>query len=129
VYVIGRVAGTGTAAAESGRAAQDRPDLEDRMRWFHDRSTLAKLLGTFAVLCAVMGIVGYLGVNTAQAIKADVDNATGNLLPSALAAAAIDGSLNDVRVNVRSATMTSDAKQTAQFVQTATDAFTEAEKQ
>ena len=99
------------------------------MLWFHNVSTLAKLLGTFAALCAVMGIVGYLGVSTAQAIKADVDNATGNLLPGALAAAAIDGSLNDIRVNVRSAALTSDAKQTAEFVQSATAAFTEAEKQ
>jgi methyl-accepting chemotaxis protein len=52
------------------------------MRWFNDRGILAKLLGTFATLCVVMGFVGYLGINTAQAIKGQLDAMSDDLLPS-----------------------------------------------
>jgi methyl-accepting chemotaxis protein len=49
--------------------------------WFHDRSTLVKLLGTFTIMCALMVVVGYTGITTAQSIKASLEDTENNLLP------------------------------------------------
>jgi hypothetical protein len=100
-----------------------------RMRWFNDRSTLAKLLGTFAALCAAMGVVGYLGLSSAQNVQDRLEDASTNLLPSALAVASMDSALNDVRVTARSALIESDPAAVALLVAHATNSLAEAEKQ
>lgn len=66
------------------------------MHWFHDRSTLVKLLGTFAIICVLMVMVGYNGFVTAQGIQANLDYAHQNLLPTTV-------SLLTARVNIISA--------------------------
>jgi methyl-accepting chemotaxis protein len=52
------------------------------MRWFHNLSTHAKLLGAFTCCCVLIVVVGYMGVATAQTIKASLDRTNGVLLPS-----------------------------------------------
>jgi methyl-accepting chemotaxis protein len=44
------------------------------MQWFHNLSTLAKLLGTFAAVCVVMAVVGYMGIRSSQSLKTNLDD-------------------------------------------------------
>ena len=99
------------------------------MAWFHNRSTLQKLLGTFGVLCAVMVAVGLIGLHTAAGVKTNLDNMTGNLVPSAITIARLQDAIAGVQINARSATMTNDAPQTATYVQNARAGLVEADKQ
>jgi methyl-accepting chemotaxis protein len=99
------------------------------MRWFHDRSTLAKLLAAFGLVCVVMAGVGYLGLNTAGSIKSRGDDVSGNLLPGAIAVARMDEALGTAQTSIRSATMATDQKETEAFVQQSRDAIAEVEKQ
>jgi methyl-accepting chemotaxis protein len=39
------------------------------MRWLHDRGTFTKLLGSFAVVCALLGFAGWEGIRTAEEIE------------------------------------------------------------
>ena len=43
------------------------------MQWFHDRGTSVKLLGSSGLICAIMGVVGWMGVNTAQRVKGSLN--------------------------------------------------------
>jgi methyl-accepting chemotaxis protein len=99
------------------------------MSWFHNLSTLAKLLGTFAILCVILVGVGYLGLSAAGGIKTNLDTSNTNLLPSAIAVGNMSEAVERAQVNVRNASMTSDATETAQFIKAVGDQFAEAEKE
>ncbi|MDQ6670039.1 MAG: methyl-accepting chemotaxis protein [Chloroflexota bacterium] len=43
------------------------------MQWFHNLSTLTKLLGSFALVSVITAFVGYMGIRTSQSIKANLD--------------------------------------------------------
>ncbi|MCC7366563.1 MAG: MCP four helix bundle domain-containing protein [Dehalococcoidia bacterium] len=52
------------------------------MSWFNNVSVRWKLLGTILLVSGIMGVVGYLGIRTAQGIKGDLDGVAGNNLAS-----------------------------------------------
>jgi hypothetical protein len=73
------------------------------MRWFHDRSTLVKLLGTFTLVCALMLVVGYTGITTAQGITASLDNTENNLLPGTSQLLTTNVNITSVQRDIRGA--------------------------
>ncbi|MCC6176259.1 MAG: MCP four helix bundle domain-containing protein, partial [Chloroflexi bacterium] len=81
------------------------------MGWFENRSIRVKLLGSFAAVCAVMALVGYIGVTTAQGIKGRLDEVNSDLMPGA--AALSDAQVNIVQVqrDVRSSILVDDQKE------------------
>jgi len=81
------------------------------MRWFHDRSTRVKLLGTFALVCAVMAGVGYLGMDTAQGVMAKLDTAGNVMVPGALSLATAEINLVKAQRDAEGAVLASDPQQ------------------
>jgi hypothetical protein len=47
-----------------------------------DRSIRVKLLGSFAVICASLAAVGFVGIHTAQSLKANLDFVAKEQMPS-----------------------------------------------
>ncbi|MGE3268718.1 MAG: methyl-accepting chemotaxis protein [Chloroflexota bacterium] len=93
------------------------------MGWLHNRGTLAKLLGSFALVCVLLGIVGWVGIDTAQGIERRLELVGNNSLPSVRA-------LNQVRIvvltiqrDLRSALLAADSQDTARYLQAARAGF------
>ncbi|MFN8633819.1 MAG: methyl-accepting chemotaxis protein [Chloroflexota bacterium] len=86
------------------------------MQWFHDRGTLSKLLGSFLAVCAIMGVVGWLGVSTARNINDNLNDVGGDNVPTILALAATRSALLNAQVEIRSSTMTNDSELTSQYL-------------
>jgi hypothetical protein len=86
------------------------------MRWFNDRSTLAKLLGTLAAVCLVMAAVGYTGITTAQRIKTNLDDVAGNLLPSTSNLATTQYNLARAQRDIHTAILLTDKQQVADAI-------------
>ena len=82
------------------------------MQWFHNRSTLTKLLGTFASVCVLMAIVGYMGISTAQSIKAGLDEVGGSVLPSTRSIATAQYNLAKAQRDIRTAVLSHDKAST-----------------
>jgi methyl-accepting chemotaxis protein len=87
------------------------------MRWLSDLRVRTKLLGSFLVICAILVGAGYLGVTTAQGIKAHLDTVSLNLLPSAVALADTQANLIRAQRDIRSAVLVDDQREIDEFVQ------------
>jgi methyl-accepting chemotaxis protein len=98
------------------------------MQWFHNRSTLAKLLGTFAAVCVVMAVVGYMGISTAQSIKANLDEVGGPVLSNVSDVALVQYNLAQAQRDVRSAILSPDKQQATTFVTKMTGEITASEQ-
>ncbi|MCC6177053.1 MAG: MCP four helix bundle domain-containing protein [Chloroflexi bacterium] len=81
------------------------------MRWFHDLGTLKKLLGSFGLICAVMALVGYLGIHTAANVREDLDDVGDNNVPSMVALLKTETALAEVQRDIRSAILSSDRRE------------------
>jgi methyl-accepting chemotaxis protein len=66
---------------------------------------------SFGVVCALMVLVGYLGSTTARGLKDDLDTATNNVLPSALALGRASTAVLRADRDIRSAVLTEDPKE------------------
>jgi methyl-accepting chemotaxis protein len=99
------------------------------MQWFHNRSTITKLVGTFIAVCAAMGIVGVMGIRTAQDLKGQLNESNKNLVPSIQALANTRASVIAAQRDIRNAMLTLDQKQTDSFIQATKDDLASAEKQ
>src|ERR1044071_5276328 len=97
------------------------------MGWFHNRSTLTKLLGVFAVMCVIMAAVGYLGLATARDIKTDLDEVSDDLLPGSRLAGMIEADVYQISADTRSAVLSNDAHESEQFIRDANDGFADLE--
>jgi methyl-accepting chemotaxis protein len=98
------------------------------MRWFHDRSTLAKLLGLVVGLCLITSGVGYLGVTTARVVKDDLDDVSSDLVPGSILAGRIEADIYQIGNDARSAVLASDAKETSDLIGNANQDLTDLDK-
>ncbi|MCC6178130.1 MAG: Tar ligand binding domain-containing protein [Chloroflexi bacterium] len=78
------------------------------MRWFHNLGIQTKLLGTFGTVCAIMALVGYLGISTAQSINAQLNDANTVNIPSVDALATTQASFLRAQRDVRSVIQATD---------------------
>src|ERR671938_119194 len=89
------------------------------MRWFDDRGIRTKLLGSFAILCALLALVGYMGVRTGQGIMVDQDEITHDHIPSMVAMYDARVALLTVQSGVQAAALTDDPAERNALVQDA----------
>jgi methyl-accepting chemotaxis protein len=90
------------------------------MRWFNNLRLRVKLLGAFGIVCLIMGIVGYIGISSTDAIKAQLDDTTDSLMPSYVALSSLQTNLTRGQRDVRSAVLDTDPK----AIQADLDAYT-----
>ncbi|HEY8476574.1 MAG TPA: methyl-accepting chemotaxis protein [Chloroflexota bacterium] len=81
------------------------------MSWFHDRSTMVKLLVTFGLLCAVLAVVGYFGLSTAEGIQRHLTSVSKDNLPSAIALGKVQASVLRAQRDIRTALLTDDPQE------------------
>src|SRR4051812_44280529 len=98
------------------------------MQWFHDRGTLAKLLGSFMVVCAVMAAVGWMGLSTAQQVKSRLDGVGGNNVPGILSLAKTRAGLLTAQRDIRTAILVSDRKDIDTWLTSTRAALADADK-
>src|SRR3712207_1688713 len=90
------------------RSAGDADVGGHAMQWFHDRGALAKLLGSFGAVCAVMALVGWMGLSTAQGINEKLEGVGGNNLPSIRALNRTKAAIVTAQRDIRSAILVED---------------------
>ena len=66
-------------------------------------SVQAKLLGAFLALIAVMVLVGFVGLWTASTVSSQLEEVSGNLVPSLRALAVVSGNFAEMRMRTRQA--------------------------
>ena len=86
------------------------------MQWFHDRGTLTKLLGAFAALCAVLALVGFLGLYTARSIQARLSDVGRGELPAVEQLALTHGSILQAQRDMLNAVLASDPQEREGFI-------------
>jgi methyl-accepting chemotaxis protein len=95
------------------------------MRWFHDVSTIAKLLGSFVVVCAITVVVGYFGIATAQAIKSHLDGVGKDSVPTIVALSKVQMWTLRLERDTRSAILATDPKELDGYLSQVPDEFTD----
>jgi methyl-accepting chemotaxis protein len=80
------------------------------MRLFNNLRLRVKLLGSFGLVCLIMGIVGYVGISSTEAVKAQLDDTTDSLLPSYAALSSLQTNLTRAQRDVRTAVLDTDPK-------------------
>jgi methyl-accepting chemotaxis protein len=80
------------------------------MNWFNNLRLQVKLLGAFGVVCLIMATVGYVGISTAEGVKAQLDDTTENLMPSYVALSTMQTSLAHAERDMRNAVLDNDAQ-------------------
>jgi methyl-accepting chemotaxis protein len=98
------------------------------MQWFHNLSTLAKLLGTFAAVCVVMAVVGYMGISSAQNIKANLDDVGGGVLSGTRDIGIVQYKLTEAQREVRTALISDDKNVSIKAVADMTAEFAASEQ-
>ena len=98
------------------------------MQWFHDRGTLAKLLGSFTVVCAVMAVVGWMGLSAAQSVKSNLDGVGKNDVPGILSLAKTRAGLLTAQRDIRTAVLVSDRKDIDTWLTSTRTALADADK-
>ncbi|MGE3268426.1 MAG: methyl-accepting chemotaxis protein [Chloroflexota bacterium] len=99
------------------------------MSWFHDRGTLAKLLGSFGLICAIMALVGFIGLQTATGVKRNLDSVGRNSVPSVVAVQKTRYALTAAQRDLRGAIVTDDAAEGAALVDNARKRVAEMDEQ
>ena len=91
-----------------------------RLRW--------KLLTAFGAVCAVMAVVGLVGINTAQRIKGDLDDVAANNLPSVVAIGQTQSNVLIAQRSIRSAILADDSKEIQGYLDEGQRALDSADK-
>ncbi|MFN8526963.1 MAG: methyl-accepting chemotaxis protein [Chloroflexota bacterium] len=80
------------------------------MRWLNDLRLRTKLFGAFVIVCALMGVVGYAGINAAYGVQQHLSAAIEGQLPSQSHLGRTEIMLTRAQRDVRSVILVSDAK-------------------